>query len=246
MPSSPVWTGVLWDSRSSHNWPFLHLISHIYRLWNYNPDNTDSHGDYWNGENFSWFSTQGVKPSALRSLDQTNEELDDGGRVLRSLVRPYPAKVAGIPTRVDYSVNTGAFTCSWKTPTSGSSVAGSGSEKNPSVATPPLIGHPVITARETEIFMPHLLTKGRRLILKYVCNTDEQAECDWRHNSSLQTLYVVPEDSAPGSLHTLEITFDPPLEELFPSDSPIWREFSHIWIPVLIVFLSLLAVPFVW
>ena len=27
-------------------------------LWNYNPENDDIHGDFWNAENVSWFSNQ--------------------------------------------------------------------------------------------------------------------------------------------------------------------------------------------
>ena len=74
-------------------------------MWNYNPDNGDTHGDDWNGENFSWFSNS-------RAVTQ---DLDKGARILDAVVRPYAAKTAGIPLHFEYEMATGAFTYSWTT-----------------------------------------------------------------------------------------------------------------------------------
>ena len=80
------------------------LIGVRTRLWNYNPFNNNTHGDYWNGENFSLFSRDSKSREATdvdMNVQQVNENLDDGGRILRAIVRPYPAKTAGVPTKFD-------------------------------------------------------------------------------------------------------------------------------------------------
>lgn len=43
-----------------------------FTLWNYNPANSDAHGDAWNGENFSWFS------QARAGEERERDELEDG------------------------------------------------------------------------------------------------------------------------------------------------------------------------
>ena len=55
-------------------------------LWNYTADNTNSHGDLWNDEDFSIFS---------RDQQANPADLNSGGRALEALVRPYPARIAG-------------------------------------------------------------------------------------------------------------------------------------------------------
>ncbi len=57
-----------------------------YTLWNYTPDNTNARGDQWNGEDFSIFS---------RDQQQNPGEIHSGGRALQTIVRLYPAKIAG-------------------------------------------------------------------------------------------------------------------------------------------------------
>ncbi len=62
-----------------------------FRLWNYNSFNDNKQGDMWNGENFSLFSrdskSHGTSASEDMNVRQVNENLDDGGRVLRAIVR---------------------------------------------------------------------------------------------------------------------------------------------------------------
>lgn len=68
-----------------------------YTLWNYTADNTNAHGDQWNGEDLSIFSTdQQTDPS----------DLDSGGRALNVVIRPYPKKIAGTLTRYQFRAET--------------------------------------------------------------------------------------------------------------------------------------------
>lgn len=62
-------------------------------LWVYTADNTNRHGDMWNGEDLSIFSKDQQKGDAG---DNT------GGRALAAVVRPYPLKVAGHLTRFSF------------------------------------------------------------------------------------------------------------------------------------------------
>lgn len=61
-----------------------------YTLWNYTPDNTNRHGDGWNGEDLSLYSlSQRTDPADINS----------GGRALEAVVRPGARAVAGEPLR---------------------------------------------------------------------------------------------------------------------------------------------------
>ena len=94
-------------------------------MWNYNPNNDDHTGDDWNGENFSWFSQKRALPPSWLDHSQTSPTLDNGGRILRAVVRPYAAKTAGIPLRCEYEINTGEFTYEWAVPHASSSSSSS-------------------------------------------------------------------------------------------------------------------------
>lgn len=56
-----------------------------YAIWNYTPDNDDEHGDQWNEENLSIYTSAG------------------GGRALDAVARPYARAVAGTPIRMSFS-----------------------------------------------------------------------------------------------------------------------------------------------
>ncbi|KAG8894485.1 hypothetical protein FRC01_012931, partial [Tulasnella sp. 417] len=214
-----------------------------FTLWNYNPDNVDSHGDYWNGENFSWFSKQEYlerrkeKAGFQLPLDQSNDKLDEGGRILHAVVRPYAAKVAGIPLRQDYEMNSGVWEFEWANPAHESHEG----DALVSVSKPPL-SHVPIRARETEIFVPLFISTGRKLLVTYSSSRDAQAECDWTYDSSRQTLFVVPEDKTPGAVHRLKVEFDTPLKRRFDVHSSIWVDFWHWWAGFMSIMFGLLWV----
>eukprot|EP01062_Namystynia_karyoxenos_P021197 TRINITY_DN1804_c0_g1_i2.p1 TRINITY_DN1804_c0_g1~~TRINITY_DN1804_c0_g1_i2.p1 ORF type:complete len:1147 (+),score=260.03 TRINITY_DN1804_c0_g1_i2:102-3443(+) len=64
-----------------------------FTLWCYTPENTNKHGDGWNGEDFSiWSKDQQSDPADLHS----------GGRVLPAVCRPYAIRTAGEPISVSF------------------------------------------------------------------------------------------------------------------------------------------------
>jgi hypothetical protein len=69
-------------------------------LWNYTADNTNEWGDRWNNEDLSIFS---------RDQQAGTGSLDDGGRALEAVVRPYARSVAGEPLRMAFDYKTGEF-----------------------------------------------------------------------------------------------------------------------------------------
>jgi len=69
-------------------------------VWNYCADNTNAHGDQWNGEDLSIFS-----PDQRRDPADT----DSGGRALQALVRPYPMATAGEPLSARFNIRTRVF-----------------------------------------------------------------------------------------------------------------------------------------
>jgi hypothetical protein len=66
--------------------------------WNYAADNEQTHGDGWNGEDFSVF----------------RRDLPAGGRALDALVRPYPLAVAGEPLLLRFDRGSGAFSFTFR------------------------------------------------------------------------------------------------------------------------------------
>lgn len=234
-------------------------------LWNYNPENDDSRGDDWNGENFSWFSDsrsghQSTSSGRPLVLAQHAKELDLGGRILDAVVRPYAAKTAGIPLKSEYEMTTGTFSYSWavvpQSPPLSTSEATSTStsvrqpivnnSRSLSVHTPPLTGHPPLLARETEIFVPEQLARGRRLIVEGLGEDDT-----YTYDVGRQTLFVLPGAQAQMQLgceqgnvqahvvHNLTVRFDPPLRGEIPND--LWTDFAAPVIAVLVVLLALIA-----
>lgn len=65
-------------------------------LWNYNSDNTNAHGDHWNGEDLSIFS---------RDQQTDPRDIHSGGRGLRAFVRPYATRVAGTPVLMYFDMD---------------------------------------------------------------------------------------------------------------------------------------------
>ncbi|KZS86841.1 glycoside hydrolase family 5 protein [Sistotremastrum niveocremeum HHB9708] len=207
-------------------------------LWNYNPDNDDKRGDDWNGENFSWFSSGRARAKGTASLAQNDHSLDQGGRILRAIVRPYPAKVAGVPLSFDFEIHTGRFVFSWALPEA-SSTTSKDKEKgnanaNASVSRPPLADLAGLRSRETEIFLPNSLVRNRKLIVKGI--RDEL----WTYKASTQTLYILnpPEEKGPGHIFKIEVAVDPPLREGWKMNSH-WTDFGIWYISFVLSVLSL-------
>jgi hypothetical protein len=184
-----------------------------FTLWNYNPDNDDVKGDDWNGENFSWFSRKRAMPSSLLYYEQTAPSLDNGARILPAVVRPYAAKTAGIPLRFEYEMTTGEFIYLWANPGL-PEASPSGDQDAATVSRPPVNGHPKMMARETEVFVPSLITHGRKVVVQGLAGNDSYV-----YDEARQTLFVVTADVSPGGKHEIRVSVEPPLKEAFEVNS---------------------------
>jgi hypothetical protein len=161
--------------------------------------------------------------------------LDHGGRILHSIVRPYPAKTAGIPLRFEYETTTGEFIFEWVNPGPGSGSGASIEDTAPTVAHPPQTGHPEITSQETEIFIPALITQGRKLVIHGLRPEDSH-----RHDVAQQTLRVFTPDMTPGKIHKLRISLDPPLHPAFRLNT-FWGDFGLRIFAISVVFIGMVV-----
>ncbi|PPQ65139.1 hypothetical protein CVT24_003229 [Panaeolus cyanescens] len=189
-----------------------------FTLWNYNPYNNDQRGDDWNGENFSWFSRGRALPPSLLYYEQTAPSLDNGGRILPSIVRPYAAKTAGIPLRFDYEVNAGVFTYEWVIPKSDKTAQTVATSSK--VDEPPTIVSYSLSCRETEIFVPSQLSHNADLIVHGLGKDDL-----YRYDESRQTLFVVTNDMTPGRVCKISVFITPSPRPLF-FVNDFWTDFS--------------------
>lgn len=212
----------------------------VHRLWNYNPLNDDAEGDTWNGENFSWFSNFRARKPNTGTKDQTDASLDQGGRILESVVRPYPAKVSGIPIMFEYDVNRGEFSFEWAKPYSTASMSTAIQQEKAEVSRPPLHGHPEITSRLTEFYIPQQLIKGK----KYVVALDGAAQgSKWWYDAGMQTLFVEQPDPATipdGAKYRLVFGLTPALKPKWPVRNH-WQDFAFYYLSVLAVIASILT-----
>lgn len=163
--------------------------NHIgFTLWNYNPDNKVAYGDGWNMEDFSVINgDEAAEGDAkkLLHLDYRNapyekDELFRGGRVLDVIIRPYAAKVAGTPLRSDWDHRTLRYELEWEATADNSSTkparTGLGDKTN-----------------LTEIFLPGYHYSKHELVI-----TVSQG-VKYTHDTSLQTLFVHHDTTAPNS-----------------------------------------------
>ncbi|ESK91213.1 glycoside hydrolase family 5 protein [Moniliophthora roreri MCA 2997] len=201
-----------------------------FTLWNYNPYNTDSAGDFWNGENFSWFSRGRALPPFLLDYHQTSVTLDNGGRILPVTVRPYPAKTAGVPIKFEYEVTEGRFVFEWVNPSEVS-------KGSPSVMDPPLAQGIPLKARETEIFVPHSLTQGRELV---VSGLDSKGYA-YRYDEERQTLFIVARDTTPGKIHRVEAVVTPKLRRPVFWLNDFWGDWGNTVIAVVVGLLGIVG-----
>ncbi|PCH36934.1 glycoside hydrolase family 5 protein [Wolfiporia cocos MD-104 SS10] len=203
-----------------------------FTLWTYNPDNDDHIGDDWNGENFSWFSRKRGLPASWLDFEQTSPTLDNGARILRAIVRPYPARTAGIPLRFEYEMNSGAFTFSWTIPDPNAEPV---APTTALVEKPPLAGHPVLTSKDTEIFLPSMLAHDRQVIVKGLRENDR-----YRYDEARQTLTITAADLVPGAVHQIEVSLKPPIKAAFEVNS-FWDDFGGHIIAILVLVGSIFA-----
>ena len=159
----------------------------VLSLWNYHSENDDIYGDFWNSENFSWFSNQRARKHSA-SYAQIDATLDKGARILESVVRPYPAKVAGIPLQFNYDINTGTFALTWAEPIA-TPPRPRKSWQTGTVDEPPLRGHPPLTSRRTEFFVPADWVKDEKEDLE-VTLLGAAVGAKWWYEKEVQTLYV--------------------------------------------------------
>lgn len=83
-----------------------------FTLWNYNPTNTAATGDGWNMEDFSIVNFE--DRAADRANKLRHDQLYKGGRTLDAIIRPYAAKVAGVPVRTHWDASTATLTFVWE------------------------------------------------------------------------------------------------------------------------------------
>ncbi|KAJ7590950.1 cytoplasmic protein [Mycena floridula] len=203
-----------------------------FTLWNYNPANNDQDGDNWNGENFSWFSGSRALPASLLDYDQTAVTLDNGGRILSAVVRPYPAKTAGIPTRFEYEATTGKFTYEWVVPDQTKAFI----RAVPStIYAPPTRGHRLLKSRETEIFIPALITAARTLTVEGL-----DSEATYRYDNSHQTLFILTKDMTPGKKYQVTVSVSPELRPVFQVNSFI-GDFGGRLVAIAVVIFALVT-----
>jgi hypothetical protein len=197
-------------------------------------------GDDWNGENFAWFSRKRALPPMLLDYTQDSPTLDNGARILDTVVRPYPTKTAGIPLRFEYEVTTGKFVFEWVTPEADLNnvnlklAKASGGPLR--ISNPPLADHPVLTSQETEIFIPSRLTRGRRVNVAGLSEGDR-----WGYDERRQTLFVVIADRTGGKRHRIEVDVRPGLRAAFVVND-VWSDFGgHIFATTIVVAAMLLV-----
>ena len=89
-----------------------------FTLWNYSPQNSNAHGDEWNDEDLSLWSSDQLPAEGPHPKDPFA-----GGRALQAAVRPYARKVSGTPVSADFDLASRRFrltietSMAWAVPT---------------------------------------------------------------------------------------------------------------------------------
>ena len=158
--------------------------------------------------------------------------LDNGGRILPAIVRPYPAKTAGVPLRFRYEVTEGECEFEWASSPGAGEKASVGSSGDPA-QYPPAPSQPPVRSRETELFLPSQLTQGRRVRVSGLEEGDRYV-----HDQARQTLFIVTARNEPGTLHRVRVAIDPPPRPAFEVND-FWSDFGG---HVTMVAMALLAI----
>ncbi|KIV99415.1 uncharacterized protein PV09_08953 [Verruconis gallopava] len=220
-----------------------------FTLWNYNPQNTIEHGDGWNKEDFSVINSNDILEYEGTHLDYRNakherNDLYRGGRALDIIIRPYAAKVAGLPVHSKWDPRTLRFEFHWTTE---------------NIDNPNGRVDKNRMAYQTEIFLPNYHYAVHRLNVQL-------SDGSWDYSVKKQTLYVQNEPrSCVSSYHQIIITIEDERKhvleriqqrrEAFPPNFPLsllpdwtetWlQEFAISYcIVILVVIVSLLATIF--
>ncbi|KAG8809414.1 hypothetical protein FRC17_003455, partial [Serendipita sp. 399] len=110
----------------------------------------------------------------------------------------------------------------------------------PLVKTPPLTGHPEITTRITEFFIPHQLVSDKKFVVAF--NGAAQGS-QWWYNAENQTLFVEQPDAAgvpDGAVYKMTLGLTPPSAAKWPLKSH-WEDFAMYHLGVLAVILAIIA-----
>jgi hypothetical protein len=137
-------------------------------------------------------------PPSLLYYERDALSLNNSGRILPSIFRPYAAKTAGIPIHFQYEMNTRTFTYTWvNSPPNPASQTHLKGEK--SIFKPPRMGHPAFMFLETEIFLPSQLAHGRRVIVKGLDRGDKH-----QYDENPQTLFIMSQDTSLDKVHLVK------------------------------------------
>ena len=127
-------------------------------------------------------------------------------------------------------MTTGTFSYEWANPKSNGSV----DSPRPKVHGAPRSGHPPITAMETEIFVPSLITQGRKVVVEGLGPNDS-----YRHDESRQTLFIVAREVNSNKIHKITVSLSPPLDPGFELND-FWSDFGGriiflVFVPLIVV-----------
>lgn len=98
-----------------------------------------------------------------------------------------------------------------------------------------MTGHPSITARETEVFLPSFITQGRKVVVRGL-----DAEDRYVYDESRQTLFIVASDNKPGRKHKVEVSLNPPLNPTF-FVNDFWGDFGGRVVSFSVVVFGIIA-----
>lgn len=135
-------------------------------------------------------------------------------------------------------MTTGTFVFEWAVPESEPGKEKEGNSASATAHAPPLVGHAPLTAYETELFVPALLTQGRKLVVRGLGPDDRYV-----HDQRRQTLFVVPRTNAPGTRHRIEVSLNPPLEPAFELND-VWSDFGARIMSLLVVIIGIIIYYF--
>lgn len=130
-------------------------------------------------------------------------------------------------------MNTGEFIYEWANPDEKQQPIVQGEA---TISQPPLTGHPTLTSRETEIFVPAMLTARRKVIVHGLGPEDKHV-----YDISRQTLFIVTRDSSAGKIHKIKVTLHPLPEEPMFDVHGFWDDHWARIFAILIVIFGIIA-----